>query len=477
MTEHLETPLTHRLIESPLGRLLYLPLVERLKVGAIDSEFTVLRARAIADVAGTSVDRFCEGADIPSSFDDDLVGDLQTALESHAETKATFERVHDEWTAAFWGETEHTLDDRTQLEKRHREAAENWLDPQGTFGFIAETDVLDPVGFDVPEPEAALATWEDRPAADVYGLPSSMPTVESSATMHGPGTRECLVRFPSPSPFVDGTAVARVYEPFEGDRDAELSTIVYGTGLAMACDLIGYWTEEEYVGRALAQRGYRVILPIPPWHGRREIPGFYSGEPYLARMPVSAIELYATQAAETAVLTDWARSIDAPTVGVGGISLGGIVTTFVASHADGWPEACRPDFAVPVAPSARIDDLLFDSSLTERLGVVEALRESGWTPESMGRLGHLLRAQDSPGIDPERIYPVGGLTDEMTQYQPTKAVFEEWDVPETNFTEWDCGHFGVLLRVMRTREFQHLLTNLLDEPRLSSGVTTRRASR
>jgi hypothetical protein len=164
-------------------------------------------------------------------------------------------------------------------------------------------------------------------------------------------------------------------------------------------------------------------------------------------------------------------------VGVGGISLGGIVTTFVASHADGWPEACRPDFAVPVAPSARIDDLLFDSSLTERLGVVEALRESGWTPESMGRLGHLLRAQDSPGIDPERIYPVGGLTDEMTQYQPTKAVFEEWDVPETNFTEWDCGHFGVLLRVMRTREFQHLLTNLLDEPRLSSGVTTRRASR
>jgi hypothetical protein len=89
----------------------------------------------------------------------------------------------------------------------------------------------------------------------------------------------------------------------------------------------------------------------------------------------------------------------------------------------------------------------------------------------------VLPAPDTPGIDPERIYPVGGLTDEMTQYQPTKAVFEDWGVPATNFTEWNCGHFDVLLRVMRTREFQHLPTNLLDEPRLSSGVTASRESR
>jgi hypothetical protein len=187
-------------------------------------------------------------------------------------------------------------------------------------------------------------------------------------------------------------------------------------------------------------------------------------------MPISAIELYATQSAETAVLTDWARSIGAPTVGVGGISLGGIVATFVASHADRWPSACQPDFAVPVAPSARIDDLLFESSLGELLGVVDALRDAGWTSASMRRLSHLLSAPDTPGIDPERIYPVGGYRDEMTQYQTTKAVFEEWGIPAANFTEWDCGHFGVLLRVMRTRKFQHLLTNLLDEPRQSEGI-------
>jgi pimeloyl-ACP methyl ester carboxylesterase len=186
------------------------------------------------------------------------------------------------------------------------------------------------------------------------------------------------------------------------------------------------------VGRSLAPRGYRVVLPIPPWHGRREVPGAYTGEPYLAGMPGSAIELYATQAAEITVLTDWARSLGAPSVGVGGISLGGIVSTLVASHADTWPTDLQPNFAVLVAPSARVDDLLFDSSRTEILGVTDALQAAGWTRESMDDLGHLLRARDTAGIDPERIYPVGGLRDEMTQYQPTKTVFEEWGVPADN---------------------------------------------
>jgi hypothetical protein len=123
-----------------------------------------------------------------------------------------------------------------------------------------------------------------------------------------------------------------------------------------------------------------------------------------------------------------------------------------------------------VAPSARVDDLLFDSSLTEILGVTDALQAAGWTRESMDDLGHLLRARDTAGIDPECIYPVGGLRDEMTQYQPTRTVFEQWGVPESNFTEWDCGHFGVLLRVMRTQEFQHLLTTLLDDPHQNTGI-------
>jgi hypothetical protein len=96
--------------------------------------------------------------------------------------------------------------------------------------------------------------------------------------MRGPDTREYLVRFPSPSPHVD-TAYTRVYEPFDAPADAPLPTLIFGPGLAVACDSIEYWTGEEYVGRELTPEGYRVVLPIPPWHGRREVPGSYTGTP------------------------------------------------------------------------------------------------------------------------------------------------------------------------------------------------------
>jgi dienelactone hydrolase len=470
MEEHLETPLAHRVITSPLGRLFHSRLFERFKIASVDTEFRVLRARAAADVAGEDVDAFLDELGATDPVDESLRRDIAEALTSHREAKAEYDRIAAEWDDRFWGDGESTVDGRTRLEKRRRKAGSRWISPQKTFKFLAKTDLVDIVDFDIPDRASTLDRWAGVDETDVYGPPETRPDVEVSRTMRGPGTEEYLVRVPSPSGYVDDTAYARVYEPGDGADGDPLPTIVFCTGLAMACDAIEYWTEEEYVGRALAPRGYRVVLPIPPWHGRREIPGSYTGEPYLAGMPESAVELYATQAAEIAVLTDWARSLDAPTVGVGGISLGAIVTTFVASHADTWPSECRPDFAVPVAPSARVDDLLFDSSLTEILGVTDALRAAGWTPESMAELGHLLRAPDTPGIDPDRVYPVGGLRDEMTQYRPTKTVFERWGVPASNVTEWDCGHFGVLLRVMRTQQFQHLLTGVLDAPRQHAGL-------
>lgn len=282
--------------------------------------------------------------------------------------------------------------------------------------------------------------------------------------MRGPDTREYLVRFLLPSPSVEDTAYARVYEPFDAPAEEPLPTLVYGTGLAMAWDSIEYWTEEEYVGRKLTLEGYRVVLPVPPWHGRREIPGSYTGEPYPARMPVSAIELYATQAIETAVLVDWARSRGAPVVGVGGLSLGGIVTIFVAAHAGTWPERMRPDVAIPVAASADIGDLLFESSLTEILGVTGTLRDARWSPELMRELDSLLAAPETPGLAPGRIFPVGGRVDEMTQYSTTRETLDRWGVPDESRLEWDRGHFAVTLRAMRPEEFQEFVRTALASP-------------
>ncbi|KAB1190377.1 alpha/beta hydrolase [Haloferax sp. MBLA0076] len=462
MPEQLETPLTHRVIESPLGRLLHSRVFERLKISSVDREFGVLRARAAADVAGEDVDAFLDELGVTDPIDDSLRRKIETTLQHHSTVKSEYESVADRWDEVFWGDTESTLDERTRLEKRRREYGSRWVSPQKEFKFITKADIVDIVDFDIPSPQSAIERWRGYDGSDVYGPPESMPDVAVSRTMRGPETREYLVRFESPSAFFDDTAYARVYEPADSSQDDELPTIIFATGLAMACDLMEYWTEEEYVGRDLAPQGYRVVLPIPPWHGRREIPGYYTGEPYLARMPSSGVELYEGQAKEIAVLVQWLRSQGAPTVGVGGLSLGGIVTSFVAAYADTWPSEMQPDFAIPVAASAKIADLLFESSLTKSLGVTGALEAAGWTRDEMSHLDSVLTAPTTPGLDPDRIYPVGGLVDEMTQYPTMRQTLDEWGVPAENRLEWDCGHFGVTLRAMRTDTFQEFLIDALE---------------
>ncbi|WP_458184992.1 alpha/beta hydrolase family protein [Haladaptatus sp. NG-WS-4] len=231
----------------------------------------------------------------------------------------------------------------------------------------------------------------------------------------------------------------------------------------MMYDQLSYWPEEEYVGRSLAPSGFRVVLPESPWHGRRESPGHYSGEPYLRSMPVTLFQLYAAQAQEIAVLTGWAREQGAPTVGVGGVSLGGIVTLFVAGHSDEWPDRYRPDAAFPVAMSAKMDELVLGSSMVALLDGIDALRDAGWDTNRLRELAPLLRPPETPGVDPENVYPFGGLRDGMTDYESASELFDRWGVPASNRTVWDCGHFGTLLRVIRKDDYQKRVAAVLSE--------------
>lgn len=238
MTEQLSTPLTHRLIASPVGLLFQSRLFERVKVATVDREFGVLRARAAADLAGTDVDVFLDELEVTSPVDQSLRAKIERALEEHQSAKSRYESLAGEWDEVFWGNEERSLDERTRQEKERREAGATWLSPRRTFKFLSKTDLVDIVAFDVPDPETTIDEWGTLAAADVYGPPDTVPEVERSATMRGPDTREYLVRFPSPSPYVEDTAYARVYEPFDAPPEEPLPTLVYGTGLAMACDSI-----------------------------------------------------------------------------------------------------------------------------------------------------------------------------------------------------------------------------------------------
>lgn len=240
----------------------------------------------------------------------------------------------DRWERVFWGDGESTPDERVAVERERREVSERRAKPTDIFGFLSKEHLVPPVKFETPPPEDARTRWHHELAEPerLYGFVESsaaeeFPRVERSATVRGPGTVEYLLRFRSPSPHLSDRATARVYEPVDidanTDGDVDLPTLVFHSGWGMFDDQLTYWPEEESVARALVPEGYRVILPDAPWHGRRELLGRYSGEPYIARAPVGLFTLYSAAALETAVLIDWARTEGAPAVGVGGVSLGG----------------------------------------------------------------------------------------------------------------------------------------------------------
>ena len=97
MDEHLETPMVHRVITSPIGRLFHSRLFERFKIASVDTEFRVLRARAAADLVGVDVDAFLDELGVTGPIDDSLEKKIAEALASHSSAKSEYERVTAEW--------------------------------------------------------------------------------------------------------------------------------------------------------------------------------------------------------------------------------------------------------------------------------------------------------------------------------------------------------------------------------------------
>ena len=385
---------------------------------------------------------------------------LRRKLDAHAQRRRAYEHTQEAWDAAFWTASPPPMDRRVTIENQRRERSESYRKPTLAFGRLARN--VAPVAFEVPAPGHVFDEWasELEDPSLLYGAPAPT-SVETSAMMAGPGTREYILRFPSPSNHVDETAYARVYEPVAADET--LPTLIFHSGLGMMNDSLSYWPEEEYIGRYLAPRGIRVILPEAPWSGRRELPGSYSGEPYLARAPVGLFQSYSAAVQETASLIAWARQRGASRVGLGGMSLGGIVTMFVVGHANNWPEQMRPDVAFPIAFSTDIVRLVQESTITELLGVNTAVQDAGWDSKILSNLTPLLRPPSTPGIDPAAIYPFAGANDDATVYEYAEPTLDEWSVPYRNRTIWPTDHFGVYFHALRDDEIQRRMIKELTD--------------
>jgi hypothetical protein len=462
MADHLDTPLVHRFVTSPAGALLDAAPYEALKTRSLPLELGVARARAAAELTlGSGPEAFLREVGAPPA--PYLHDEVERALAAYAPVRAEYDDVTDRWDAVYWGDETASEDERVALERQRRSVSTRRARPTRIFRRVVRKHLVPSVKYDLPDPEDAVARWhhELESPADLYALGGDLPTVERSESVPGPGTREYRVRFESPSAHVGEPATARVYEPATPVESAP--TLIYHSGFGSMGDLLTYWPEEEYVARALAPLGYRVILPDAPWHGRREPAGHYSGEPYLAGAPVSMFQLFSAAARETGVLVDWARRQGALSVGVGGVSLGGLTTAHVVGWCDDWPASTRPDLAFPVAASGDVAKLLFASELTSLLELDDALAAAEWTPAAVETFAPVLDPPADPGIDPSRIYSFGGLRDDISPYRGMRNLLNRWGVPASNRREWYAGHFGVLMKLIRETTFQNAVRSHLGE--------------
>jgi dienelactone hydrolase len=464
VSRNLTPSATGRLVDSPAGVFFESTSFGRREAHALPDAFAVSRARAAADAAlasGRGPAGFLLEAGVDPSTR--LRRRAASALDEYADRLTAHQRARARWIDAFWGDAPADPDERVRVEAARRAAADERVEPSRLFGFLRrELDA--PVAFDVPDPAAARARWRDAidDPAKLYA-PGGSRTVRRSASVRGPDTREYRLRFASPGP-VDVDATARVYEPEPGSPAAEgvLPTLIFLHGLGGTGDRADYWPEES-IARALAPDGYRVVLPDLPWHGRRERPGWFSGEPFLGGVPTAFFRLYAAAAREVATLTAWARTVDSPAVGVGGFSLGASVACHVIGRCEGWPDDCRPDVAFPVSPPGDAADATAGGLLADLLGLEAALDDAGWTDDDVAAFAPLLDPPRSAGLDPERVYPAVGSDDAVAPVAGARRLFDDWGVPPANRTEWATGHVGVLTKVVRRPDYRELVADRLDD--------------
>jgi pimeloyl-ACP methyl ester carboxylesterase len=107
--------------------------------------------------------------------------------------------------------------------------------------------------------------------------------------------------------------------------DAPMVLLVHGYAVPMPL-------LDALVARALRARGAHSMRIDLPFHLRRRIPGHSSGDGFFGTDPARIRAAVRQSDEDTAALVAWARQTVTPTIAVMGVSLGGLVSTLLASQ-------------------------------------------------------------------------------------------------------------------------------------------------
>lgn len=449
------------LFNSPLGAMLARPWVDPVGLFGLRRWYMPLsRLWAAANAADGDVARFRDeiGSPLPAAWP---VALLRGLLARHDKARSAADAARQAWEEAIFSGSDA---DAGALDRRRRAAATRHLATRAIFYPLLFPHRPEAARWRIEQPidvERALGLLIGNPKA-LYGAPLDASTVSVSQSFSRNGLKEYWLRAPTPSIRLRGRAgseamYARVVEPADA---APKATLIIGSGLCLEFELL---TVARDPGARLAAKGWRVIEPISPYHGLRAMPGFYGGEPFFAAAPTSAFDLIAGQAVETALLTAWSRGRFSGKVAVAGISMTSFVAQQVASYCTLWPEFARPDAAMLISHSGRVEDVTFGGALAAALGLDRALTDAGWSREALTRLSAAIDPAETPALPPSRIVSVLGETDRWVPYADGCAVAQRWKLPADNLFRYRLGHLGMPVQLTRDQApFERLMRILGD---------------
>ncbi len=400
------------------------------------------RVWAAAAEAGDDYAAFC--AAVPMPVRHEKRDAITASLAKLAEARATATAVEAAWEQAFFGtETRDPAELRAieaaRLTHRHAYNATRW-------GLRLRLPLR------LPRAKLAIETPASVEAVHGGGLaafdarstpPTIMPAIETSRSISTPAGTEFWLRFESPSARLGDTVYARVHEPHD---TVNAPTLIFGHGVCVDFD---HWKGLIDESQALAARGFRIIRPEAPWHGRRAPLGRFGGERSIGAFPMGLLDSFSGALQEWAVFSDWARKRSKGALVFGGSSLGAMTSQLAADRSHTWPAALRPDALFLVTHTGDMGAAITDGALANLWASPEVVKSFGWTPELARRYLSLVNPVNSMPMRPENIVSILGRRDVILPFESGRQLVARWGVPERSAFIWDRGHFSVPASLIR----------------------------
>lgn len=397
---------------------------------------------AAAEEAGTSLDKFYAAARIPCADTD--ARRLSEVLARLSGLRERADALEAEWQRVFFGHAAQPEAERRNLEYARYGASHDYNMARRHFAFMLRREPPR-IRYETQTPEQVVAIYGTNfeKVLDRADIPADRVKVEESARIERPAGTDYWLRFQSPSALLGDTVYARVLEP---RGNANPPTIIFGHGICIEFD---HWRGIIDEAKTLRARGFRVIRPVAPWHGRRRPRGSFGGEPMMHRIPGGLFDTFAGAAQEWAVLAHWARKTSGGALAYGGTSLGALIAQFAADRNGAENPKLRGDGLFLITHSGRLTDATFGGQMANILGIDVDAAANGWTRERIENCLGLLDPARQPAVRPDRIVTVLGKRDRVTPYESGLSLVDSWGVPEENRFVWDRGHFSMPLTMIR----------------------------